>query len=70
MNQEYLPLVLKLEFHGHSHDTEADSSCPYINSGICNLEEWSPKYERDSKISFHIKDYEIHQYVGILDFYH
>ena len=70
MNQEYLPLVLKLELHGLSHDAEADSFSPYIDSVICILEEWSPKYERDSKICFHIKDYEIHQYVSILDFYH
>ena len=70
MNQEYLFLILEFKFHGLSHDIEADSSSPYINSGICILEEWSPKYERSSKISFHIKDYEVHQYVGILDFDH
>ena len=60
MNQEYLSLVLKLEFHGLSHDTEAISSCPHINSGVCILEEWLPKYEWNSKISFHIKDYKVH----------
>ena len=60
MDQEYFPLVLKFELHGLSHDTEADSSCPYINSGFCILEEWAPKYELDPKISFHIKDYEVH----------
>jgi len=70
MNQEYLFLVLELKFHGLSHDTEANSSSPHINSGICILEECSPKYEQNSKISFHIKDYEVHQYVGILDFDH
>ena len=60
MDQEYFPLVLKFELHGLSHDAEADSSCPYINSGICVLEERAPKYERDPKISFHIEDYEVH----------
>ena len=70
MNQEYLPFVLELEFHGLSHDTEADSSYPHINSGVCILEEWSPKYERDSKISFQTEDYDFYQYVGILDFHH
>ena len=25
-----------------------------------------PKYERNPKISFHIEDYEVHQYIGIL----
>ena len=70
MNQKYFPLVLKFELHGISHDAEADSSCRYINSGVCILEEWSPKYERNPKISFYIEDYEVHQYVGILHFYH
>ena len=60
MDQEYFPLVLKFELHGLSHDAEADFSFPYINSGICVLEEWVPKYERDPKISFHIEDYEVH----------
>ena len=60
MDQEYFPLVLKFELHGLSHDAEADSSGSYINSGICILEEWSSMYERNLKISFHIKDYEVH----------
>ena len=70
MNQEYIFLILEFKFHGPSPDIEADSFSPHINSGMCILEEWLPKYERNSKISFHIKDYEVHQYVGILDFYH
>ena len=70
MNQKYLSLILELKFHGLSNDSETDSPSPHINSGICILEEWSPKYEQNSKISFHIKDYEVHQYVGILDLYH
>ena len=60
MNQKQFPPVLKLKFHDFSHDAEADFSFPYINSGICVLEEWVPKYERDPKISFHIEDYEVH----------
>jgi len=69
MNQKQFPLVLKLEFHAFSHDAKADFPRSNINSGTCISQEWSPKYERNPKISFHIEDHEVREYEGVPEFY-